>query len=154
MNFKFIINIFGRVLILLGLFMLTSIIWAFVYHEKTVIPLLLSAVTTLVSGVAMYYSTTKNLKKELGLKDSYFTVTFTWVIITLYGTLPYLFTGAIPWFVDAIFETVSGFTTTGSSILRDIEALPKSVLFWRSLTHWIGGMGIIVLVVASLTGWR
>lgn len=150
MNFKFIINIFGRVLILLGLFMLTSIIWSFVYHEKTVLPLLLSAAITLASGVAMYYSTFKNLKKELGLKDSYFTVTFTWVIITFYGTLPYLLTGAIPGFVDAIFETVSGFTTTGSSILPDIEALPKSVLFWRSLTHWIGGMGIIVLVVAIL----
>lgn len=150
MNFRFILNIFGRVLILLGLFMLTSIIWALVYDEETTIPLGLSALITLFTGAVLYYSTLGNLKKELGLKDSYFTVTFTWVIISLFGTLPYLLTGSITSYIDAIFETVSGFTTTGSSILRDIEVLPKSVLFWRSLTHWIGGMGIIVLVVAIL----
>lgn len=130
--------------------MLTSIIWALVYREETVWELLLSGFITLFSGVVMHYSTLKNLKKELGLKDSYFTVTFTWVIISLYGTLPYLLTGSIPGFTDAIFETISGFTTTGSSILRNVEVLPRSVLFWRSLTHWIGGMGIIVLVVAIL----
>lgn len=150
MNFRFILNIFGRVLILLGLFMLTSIIWALVYGEQTIIALGLSALITLFTGAVLYYTTFGNLKKELGLKDSYFTVTFTWVIISLFGTLPYLLTGSITSFIDAIFETVSGFTTTGSSILRDIEVLPKSVLYWRSLTHWIGGMGIIVLVVAIL----
>ncbi len=149
-NFKFIINIFGRVLILLGLFMITSIIWAFVYNEATVLPIFYSSLITLTCGVIMYYGTLRNLKKELGLKDSYITVSFTWVIISLFGTLPYLLTGTIPSIIDAVFETVSGFTTTGSSILRDIEVLPKSVLFWRSLTHWIGGMGIIVLVVAIL----
>lgn len=150
MNFRFILNIFGRVLVLLGLFMLTSIIWALVYDEETTISLGLSALVTLFTGAVLYYSTLGNLKKELGLKDSYFTVTFTWVIISLFGTLPYLLTGSITSYIDAIFETVSGFTTTGSSILRNIEVLPKSVLFWRSLTHWIGGMGIIVLVVAIL----
>ncbi len=150
MNFRFILNIFGRVLILLGLFMLTSIIWALVYEEQTIISLGLSALITLFTGAVLYYTTLGNLKKELGLKDSYFTVTFTWVIISVFGTLPYLLTGSITTFIDAIFETVSGFTTTGSSIIRDIEVLPKSVLFWRSLTHWIGGMGIIVLVVAIL----
>lgn len=150
MNFRFILNIFGRVLILLGAFMLTSIVWALVYKEEVVEELLVSSLITLVSGSVMYFLTLGNLKKELGLKDSYFTVTFTWVIISLFGTLPYLLTGAIPNVVDAVFETVSGFTTTGSSILVDIESLPKSVLFWRSLTHWIGGMGIIVLVVAIL----
>ncbi len=98
----------------------------------------------------MYYGTSRNLKKELGLKDSFFTVTFTWVIISLYGTLPYILTGSISGFIDAIYETVSGFTTTGSSILTNVEILPRSILFWRSLTHWIGGMGIIVLVVAIL----
>ena len=150
MNFRFILNIFGRVLILLGAFMLTSIIWALVYNEEVVKDLLVSSLITLVSGAAMYFMTLRNLKKELGLKDSYFTVTFTWIIISLFGTLPYLLTGAIPSVVDAVFETVSGFTTTGSSILMEVESLPKSVLYWRSMTHWIGGMGIIVLVVAIL----
>lgn len=150
MNFRFILNIFGRVLILLGAFMLTSIIWALVYKEEVIGELLLSSLLTLAAGTAMYFFTLRDLKKELGLKDSYFTVTFTWVIISIFGTLPYLLTGAIPNGYDAVFETVSGFTTTGSSILNDIEVLPKSILYWRSLTHWIGGMGIIVLVVAIL----
>jgi len=130
--------------------MLTSIIWAFVYNEEVVIDLLVSSLITFTSGAVMYLLTYRDLKKELGVKDSYFTVTFTWVIISIFGTLPYLITGAIPSVVDAVFETVSGFTTTGSSILVEVESLPKSVLYWRSLTHWIGGMGIIVLVVAIL----
>ena len=73
-----------------------------------------------------------------------------WIILALVGSFPYLVTGTIPRFVDAFFESMSGFTTTGSSILVDIEALPKSILFWRALTHWIGGMGIIVLVIAIM----
>ena len=77
-------------------------------------------------------------------------ISFGWIVMTLSGTLPYLFTGAIPDFTNAIFETISGYTTTGSTILNDIESLPKGVLFWRSLTHWIGGMGIIVLAIAIL----
>lgn len=130
--------------------MLTSIICALFYHEDTIVPLLLSTLVTMASGAIMYFGSLKNLEKVLGIKDSYFTVTFTWVIISLFGTLPYLLTGTITGFIDAIFETVSGFTTTGSSILRDVEVLPKSVLFWRTMTHWVGGMGIIVLVVAIL----
>jgi trk system potassium uptake protein TrkH len=77
-------------------------------------------------------------------------VTFGWIVMTLSGTMPYLFTGAIPNFTNAFFETISGYTTTGSTILGDIESLPKGILFWRSLTHWIGGMGIIVLAIAIL----
>jgi trk system potassium uptake protein TrkH len=150
MNFKFIFNVFGRVLILLGLFMLTNIICALVYQEETILPLLFSAFITIASGALMYFATLRNLKKELGLKGSYFTVTFTWIIISVYGTLPYLLTCTMVSFNDALFEAVSGFTTTGSSIIPNVEILPKSILYWRSLTHWIGGMGIIVLVVAIL----
>ena len=83
-------------------------------------------------------------------REGYLVVAFGWIVMTLSGTLPYLFTGAIPDFTNAIFETISGYTTTGSTILNDIESLPKGVLFWRSLTHWIGGMGIIVLAIAIL----
>src|SRR5690554_3254568 len=83
MNFRFILNIFGRVLILLGAFMLTSIIWALVYKEEVIGELLLSSLLTLAAGTAMYFFTLRDLKKELGLKDSYFTVTFTWVIISI-----------------------------------------------------------------------
>jgi len=83
-------------------------------------------------------------------REGYIVVTFGWIIMTLSGTLPYLFTESIPSFTNAFFETMSGYTTTGATILNDIEAVPKGVLFWRSLTHWIGGMGIIVLAIAIL----
>ena len=135
---------------LLGAFMLSSIIWALVYQEDVVRAFVLSSLITLVCGAAMYLLTIKNLVSELSLRDSYFTVSFVWVVFSLFGALPYLLSGSITSFTDALFETVSGFTTTGSSIISDVEALPKSILFWRSLTHWIGGMGIIVLVVAIM----
>jgi trk system potassium uptake protein TrkH len=89
----------------------------------------------------------RNKVVEMGKKEAYVSVTAAWVIISMIGALPYLISGYIPNIMDAYFESVSGYTTTGSSILTDIEALPKSLLFWRSLTHWIGGIGIIVLVI-------
>ena len=88
--------------------------------------------------------------KALKKRDGYLVVTMGWLFMSLFGSLPYYLTGAIPDFSNAFFETVSGFTTTGASILNDIEAMPKSILYWRSLTQWIGGMGIIVLAVAIL----
>lgn len=150
MNIKFVLNIFGRVLVILGLFMLFNIIWVFVYKEPTLFVHLISSMITIGVGAIIYYATRSNLTQELGIRESYLTVTFTWVIISIFGSLPYLLSGAIPHLPDALFETVSGFTTTGSSILTSVEDLPKSILFWRSMTHWIGGMGIIVLVVAIL----
>ena len=93
---------------------------------------------------------TRNPNKEMGKREGYIVVTFGWLIMSLSGTLPYVFTETIPNFTNAFFETISGYTTTGSSILNDIESLPEGILFWRSLTHWIGGMGIIVLAIAIL----
>ena len=77
--------------------------------------------------------------RDVSRKDGYIVVTLIWVIFSLFGTLPYLLSGAIPDFTDAFFETMSGFSTTGSTILEDIEALPHSILFWRMMTHWVGG---------------
>ncbi len=87
-------------------------------------------------------------------KSAFLAVTLSWVLVSLSGALPYYFSGYINSFTDAFFESVSGFTTTGASILTDIERLPKSILFWRSLTHWIGGIGIIVLVVIIMPSLR
>ncbi len=150
MNIRFVLNILGRVLIILGLFMCTNFIWVGVYPETTFWGHLFACVTTLASGAALYLGSKGRMQAGLNLKESYLTVTFAWIVISAFGSLPYLFTGSIHGFVNAFFETVSGFTTTGSTILTDIEAMPKSILYWRSLTHWIGGMGIIVLVVAIL----
>jgi trk system potassium uptake protein TrkH len=130
--------------------MCTNLIWVGVYLETTFWGHLYACLVTLIFGGGLYLGSRINMRAEMGLKDSYLTVTFAWFVISAFGALPYLFTGSIPGVIDAFFETSSGFTTTGSSILTNIEALPKSVLYWRSLTHWIGGMGIIVLVVAIL----
>jgi trk system potassium uptake protein TrkH len=89
-------------------------------------------------------------KKALYAREGYLTVALCWIIVSLIGCLPFLFSGAIPRFADAFFETVSGFTTTGSTILSDVESLPRGILFWRSFTHWIGGMGVIVFIMAIL----
>ena len=87
---------------------------------------------------------------EIKKRDGYLIVVGGWLCMSLFGSLPYLFTGSIPSFTNAFFETMSGFTTTGSTILDNIESLPMSILFWRSMTQWIGGMGIIVLTIAIL----
>lgn len=122
-----------------------------VYFSEIVAVYLLEAFgfTCILSLLIMYYSK-RSVKNELTLKDSFVVVLLAWIFISILGTLPYILTQSIPNFVDALFETISGFTTTGSSILNNIEALPKSVLFWRAETHWLGGMGILVLVVAVL----
>jgi trk system potassium uptake protein TrkH len=150
MNIRFVLNILSRVLMILGLFMCTNFIWVGIYNESTFWGHFYACLITLLGGTGLYLGSSINLKPNLGLRESYLTVTFAWVVISAFSTLPYLFTGSIQGFENAFFESVSGLTTTGASVLTDLEALPKSVLYWRSLTHWIGGMGIIVLVVAIL----
>lgn len=104
--------------------------------------------TVFVGTLLMFL--TRDHKKEIQKKEGYIVVTFGWIFMSLSGSLPYIFSGSIPSLTDAFFETMSGYTTTGSSIVNDIEALPNGILFWRSTTHWIGGMGIIVLAIAIL----
>ena len=120
-----------------------------VYNDGVTLELTLAGfITFLIGGLAML--NTRKYKKVMNKREGYIIVTIGWVVMTLSGTLPYLITDSIPGFTNAFFETMSGYTTTGASILDNIEVVPKGVLFWRSLTHWIGGMGIIVLAVAIL----
>ncbi|MBN1987458.1 MAG: TrkH family potassium uptake protein [Prolixibacteraceae bacterium] len=147
MNLKFIFKILSRNLLIIALALLSCTIIASVYAES-LSPFVWSFLIALATSLLfLIFSGPRGKNTQLQRKDAYFTVTFSWILMTLLGSLPYLFSGAIPSFTNAFFESVSGFTTTGSSILTDIEALPKSILFWRSLTHWIGGIGIIVLVI-------
>ncbi len=140
---------FGLLLLFNGGFMLLSTLVSLIYKDGVTFQLLLASLLTLaLGGFAMFY--TRFHTKEMNKREGYIVVAFGWVIMTLSGTLPYLFTESIPSFANAFFETMSGYTTTGATILNDIEAIPKGVLFWRSLTHWIGGMGIIVLAIAIL----
>lgn len=123
---------------------------ALLYYES-IYPFVLSAATTGLLGLVLFKLSSNNSdKKSISSRDAYFTVTTSWFLLGLLGSLPYIFSGSIPFFINALFESVSGFTTTGASILVDIESLPKSILFWRSLTHWIGGIGIIMLVIIIL----
>lgn len=149
LNYKIIFHFFGLLLLFNGGFMLLSSLISLIYSDGVTLNLFLSGfVTLLVGGICMFF--TKNHQKVMNKREGYIVVTFGWIVMTLSGTLPYLFTGSIPDFTNAFFETMSGYTTTGASILDDIEVVPYGVLFWRSLTHWIGGMGIIVLAVAIL----
>ena len=149
LNYKIIISFLGLTTMLNGLFMLFALPFSLYYEESHRWGILQAGLITIVLGFYMWFSN-KNAPKYLQKKEGYLIVTFGWLILSLTGTLPYLLTGSIPDFTNAFFETLSGYSTTGSTILNDIESMPKSILFWRSATHWIGGMGIIVLTIAIL----
>ena len=149
LNYKIIFHLFGLLLLFNGGFMMLATLISLIYEDGVTFELLLAGLATLLlGGIAML--ATKKHQKEMNKREGYIVVAFGWIVMSLTGTLPYLVTEAIPSFTDAFFETMSGYTTTGASILNDIEVLPEGVLFWRSITHWIGGMGIIVLAIAIL----
>ncbi|MHC1777183.1 MAG: TrkH family potassium uptake protein [Lentimicrobium sp.] len=145
-----IIKIIGILLMIESLFMLSCLPFSIYYGSLDLEPILISAAITFGFGGVMWLTRRKYDQRDLGKREGYLIVSMTWIIISLFGALPYYISGAIPSFTDAYFETMSGFSTTGASILRDIEIVPKGLLFWRSMTHWIGGMGIIVLSIAIL----
>lgn len=139
----------GLLLLFNGGFMLISAAVSAIYDEPEGWDILsASGVAMLLGAIIMFF--TRNHVKELQKKEGYLIVTLGWLIMVFAGTMPYMFSGAISNYTDAFFETMSGFTTTGASIMNDIEVMPRGILFWRSMTHWIGGMGIIVLAVAIL----
>lgn len=148
MSFSSVMHLQGWLLLFLGAAMLTPILFSLYDGDSDVLALLASALVTAGAGALVLRVT--RVERELRARDGFATVTFGWLLCSLFGMLPFLFSGAIPDVTDAFFETMSGFTTTGASILVDVEALPRGVLFWRSLTHWIGGMGIIVFSLAVL----
>lgn len=150
MNFKFVINVLGFLIILTGLLMLTGIPFSIYYGDNDVYVLLLSGIGTSLFGSVLWIVSRKNLVKEISKREGYVVVTLGWFFMSVFGSLPFFISGYFPTSTDAFFETVSGFTTTGASILSNIETLPHGLLFWRSMTHWIGGMGIIVLSIAIL----
>lgn len=148
MHISSVINIICLLLMFLAAAMLLPIGFSLYYHDADYISLLVSALITFGIGVAGFRFS--RFERDLRPKEGFAVVTLGWLAFSLCGSLPYIVSGAIPSFTDAFFETMSGFTTTGATILTDIERLPHGVLFWRSLTHWIGGMGIIVLSLAIL----
>ena len=161
-NFTLILKIIGMLLTIEGVFMLTALPFSWYYMEEALTlnmifkvkgefaSILISGLITAGTGLLALFATKNVENKSMSKKEGYFIVTFSWIIISFFGSLPFYISGAIPHYTDAFFETMSGFTTTGASILNDIEATPKGLLYWRALTHWIGGMGIIVLSLAIL----
>ncbi len=154
LNGGVILNVIGTLLMINGFLMLLSLPFAFYYDadsgNNVHLDFIISSAITLFFGFLIKYVTKNDKNSEIKKRDGYLIVVGGWLFMSLFGILPFLLSGSIPDFTNAFFETMSGFTTTGSSILDNIEALPKSILFWRSMTQWIGGMGIIVLTIAIL----
>ncbi|MEK6599488.1 MAG: TrkH family potassium uptake protein [Deltaproteobacteria bacterium] len=151
MRVKVILYLLGAFCIFLGLSMLFPAALAFAYRETetAAIPIFLSAILTLGIGGALFLAF-RGQRVEISHREGFAITAMTWMTAGLFGALPYLFSGALPHFADAYFESMSGFTTTGASVFTSVENLPHGILFWRSLTHWIGGMGIILLSIAIL----
>ncbi|MGG8498021.1 TrkH family potassium uptake protein [Tenacibaculum sp. TC6] len=149
LNLKIIYRFLGITAVLNGLFMWMAVPFSLYYKEKAVLGILNAGIITIAIGLLLYFFN-KPISKNIQKKEGYLIVTLGWLTLSFTGMLPYLLSGTIPSVADAFFETISGYSTTGSSILTDIESMPKGILFWRSATHWIGGMGIIVLTIAIL----
>ncbi len=146
MNFKLVFNITGRVLMILGAAMLPALAVALYYGEPGG-PFLNSILILLAAGFLL---SRLPYEKKMFAREGFFTVGLIWLLMGLFGALPFYFSGCFDSFVDCLFECYSGFTTTGATILTDIEVLPRGILFWRSFTHFLGGMGVLVLTTALL----
>ena len=145
MNKKMIVYILGKMMGVEGLLLLIPALVSLIYHEKSVISFLIVAAVLLV--IYMVFGRKLPASKQIYGKEGFVIVGLAWILWSAFGALPFVISGSIPYYIDALFETISGFTTTGSTILADIEALPMGISFWRSFTHWIGGMGVLVFVM-------
>ena len=149
MNIKIIIRVSGLLMFVEGVAMLLALLVSLIYNEPDKAGIAISSAINIALGTLIIFLT-RNASKDLGKREGFIIVSLVWILFAFLGSLPYIFTGAIPNLTDAFFATMSGFTTTGSSVLNNIESLPHGILFWRALTHWLGGMGIIVLSLAIL----
>lgn len=149
MNYKMTAFILGKMLGVEGALLLIPAVVSFIYGEKSGFTFLIVSAVLFLIFLILGRKVPEN--KTIYGKEGLIIVGFAWILWSLFGALPFVISGSIPNYLDAFFETVSGFTTTGSTILTDIEILPKGILFWRSLTHWIGGMGVLVFVMMLTT---
>ncbi|NLV36729.1 MAG: TrkH family potassium uptake protein [Clostridiaceae bacterium] len=148
MNFRMILRTLGIVLCGEAALMIPSLIVSLIYGQEDTRAFLISISILLVVSFILYR--VKPVTTEIYARDGFAIVSLSWFLVAFFGALPFVLSGAIPSFIDAYFETVSGFTTTGATILKEVESLPRGILFWRSFTHWVGGMGVLVLMLAVL----
>ncbi|MBR5320083.1 MAG: TrkH family potassium uptake protein [Peptococcaceae bacterium] len=153
MGKRYVWSNIGSLLVIVGVSMLLPMAAGLYFREAEYKAFGQSALATIFIGLLLHMATRQRTKKKrISLRDGYALVTYGWIVVTLFAMVPYLLTGTFHNVTDAFFETMSGFTTVGASVLDDIEGTPQCVLLWRSLTHWLGGMGILVLFVALMAG--
>lgn len=148
MNYSIVLYILGCVLKFESAFLVLPALVGLIYREHASVFYLAVAVLCLILGVLLTHK--KPRSTNLYTREGFVAVALSWIIMSIFGAIPFVLTGDIPFYVDALFETISGFTTTGSSILTDVESISKASLFWRSFSHWIGGMGVFVFIMAIL----
>ncbi len=149
MNRRMVLYMVGSVIKIEALLMLLPLAVSIIYKEEVFKAFLVSIALALITGFALTLIF-KPGSKVIYAKEGFVTVALSWIFLSAVGALPFFISGEIPFYIDAFFETVSGFTTTGASILTDIESLSKGILFWRSFTHWVGGMGVLVFIMAII----
>ena len=150
-NLRLIYKVIGQLLFLEASFMLLCLVMAIYYRQDDIFAFAISIMLTFVSGYTLKYFG-REAESSMSRRDAYLIVTLAWIVFSLFGTLPYMIGGYINNPTDAFFESISGFTTTGATILDDVEVLPHGILFWRSLSQWIGGLGIVFFTIAILPG--
>lgn len=150
LNYRAIVKLSGIIIVILACLMLPSLLVSWLFGESDAVRSFLFTIVPMLAAGSIITLSVRADFNHLKIRDGYAIVALCWTLGSALGAVPFFISGYIPNFADAFFETVSGFTTTGSSILTDVEALPKGLLFWRSFTHWIGGMGIIVFAIALL----
>lgn len=148
MNYKLMRYVIGWLIVFESVFMCLPALVAVIYREDAFFSFMLSIGTGMLFGAALVWKKPQN--KQMYAKEGFVIVSISWIILSIFGAMPFLLSGTITNVADALFESVSGFTTTGATILNDIESVQKSVLFWRSFTHWIGGMGVLVFIMAVI----
>ncbi len=148
MNYSVILYIIGAILKLEAAFMSLPLLTAVIYQEKSGFAFLITMIVCFVLGFLLTFKKPKN--HVFHAREGFVTVALSWIVLSIVGATPFVISGSIPDFVDALFEAVSGFTTTGSSILADVEIMPHCVIIWRSFMHWIGGMGVLVFILCLL----
>lgn len=148
MNFRMIFKSLGMVLCIEALCMVPALLISSFSRQYDTMAFILTILILIIVGLLM--NKIKTVSTNIYSRDGFAIVALGWFMVSFFGALPYVLSGAIPSFIDALFESVSGFSTTGASILKDIEALPRGILFWRSFTNWMGGMGVLVLTLAIL----
>ena len=150
MNHNLICKVMGLTLVLEGACMLLPLVVSLLYGERSVAFVFCTAAVFCTVFGLLLLCLQQERKEKIQVREGFFAVAFSWIVISVFGAAPYWMCGVFPNVIDALFESVSGFTTTGATLIADVEALPRGLLFWRSLTQWLGGMGVLVLTLALL----